>query len=55
MIYFVIYLSEVYRNPFNSPLSVTVLVYYLAIISLVAEGGGNAVLDGFDPGLSQLL
>lgn len=28
---------------------------HLAIVSLVAEGGGDAVLDGFDPGLTQLL
>lgn len=30
-------------------------VRYLTVVSLVAEGGGNAVLDGLDPGLSQLL
>lgn len=28
---------------------------YVSVVSLVAEGGGDAVLDGFDPGLSQLL
>lgn len=28
---------------------------YLAIFSLVTEGGSNAILDGFDPGLSELL
>lgn len=35
--------------------SVCLLFFYLAVIVLVTEGGGNAVLDGFDPGLSQLL
>lgn len=30
-------------------------VAYLTVVALVAEGGGDAVLDGFDPGLSQLL
>ena len=29
--------------------------FYLALFSLVTEGGGDAVLDGFDPGLSQFL
>lgn len=29
--------------------------FYLTVISLVAEGGGDAVLDSFDPSLSQLL
>lgn len=28
---------------------------YLAIFPLVTEGGSDAVLDGFDPGLSKLL
>lgn len=28
---------------------------HLAILSLVTEGGSDAVLDGFDPGLSELL
>lgn len=37
-------------------LSVSVgFISYLAVISLVAEGGGDTVLDGFDPSLPQLL
>lgn len=28
---------------------------HLAIFSLVTEGGSDAILDGFDPGLSELL
>lgn len=40
-------------NSYEDPLNLSVL--YLAILSLIAEGGSNAVLDGFDPGLSQLL
>lgn len=28
---------------------------HLAIFTLVTEGGSDAVLDGFDPGLSELL